>query len=317
MSLPLRLIVWVRSRALWFLGIDIEQIRIDDPRLVQDLPMGDPNEFNMVAVENLLVHTPSGHAFFPTRNSKQTLIRESSTWDAVYSINSHGYLPRNTSTLPRIEGTNCVIPVAQNYYHWLFDELPFTLSARQILSDKEFLVHGSLARYQESAIDFLEIKTRNVAKWIKPELTLLPKERHISGVPPIQIIEELRKTFLGSIEKKSKTEARIYVSRRNSTRSLPKESEFESQLEKIGFKILFLEEMDLFSQIEIFSNAKIIIGAHGAGLSNLVWSSDSTKIFELMPENFHNSCYEKISDLMNLEYRRENYMNRAELLKNL
>ena len=141
LSVPLRFIVWVRSRALWFLGIDIEQLRIDDPRLVCDLTKGNFDQSNLTAVKNLLVHTPSGHAFYPTRNSKQTLVRESSTWDAIYAINTHGYIPRKTSTLPKLEGTNCIIPIAKNYYHWLFDELHFTLSASALMNDKDFLVH--------------------------------------------------------------------------------------------------------------------------------------------------------------------------------
>ena len=185
------------------------------------------------------------------------------------------------------------------------------------MNDKEFLVHGTLASYQKSAIDFLEINTKNVDRWIKPDATLIPKTRHISGTPPIEIIEELRNTFLGSIGEKSMTEERIYISRRNSTRSLSKESAFESQLQENGFRILFLEELDLFSQIKFFKNAKIVIGAHGAGLSNLIWSRESTKVFELMPDNFHNSCYENISELMNLDYQSLRYANCGDVLNYL
>ena len=302
---------------MWFLGIDIEQLSVQDPRVYCDLDKINDDTSNMLAVNDLLLHTLSGHAFYPTRNSKQTLIRESSTWDAIYAINAHGYLPRKTSALPKFEGISCIIPVARNYCHWLFDELPFTLSAKKLMMEKEYLIHGNVTNYQGSANEFLNIVTKNVEKWVKLETTLIPKVRHLSGTPPIHILEELRHTFLGGIDQNSNTTERIYISRRNSARSLPEELAFEKNLEMEGIEILFLEDLNLFSQIAFFNKARVIIGPHGAGLANLVWANPGTKVFELMPDDFYNPCYSYLASKLQIEYHLVKYSNSYEVFKSL
>jgi len=50
--------------------------------------------------------------------------------------------------------------------------------------------------------------------------------------------------------------------------------------------------------IQLFSMAKLIIGANGDGLSNMIFSSDKVKIIELYPENLGNVCYWHLSQVI-------------------
>ena len=40
-----------------------------------------------------------------------------------------------------------------------------------------------------------------------------------------------------------------------------------------NLKKVYLEDYSLFDQISLFNNAKYIIGVHGAGMSNVVFSN--------------------------------------------
>lgn len=54
---------------------------------------------------------------------------------------------------------------------------------------------------------------------------------------------------------------------------------------KITFKVVVLEEMDILEQIQTFQNAKYVIGQHGAGLTNTVWCNRCKLVFELNSNN--------------------------------
>ena len=52
----------------------------------------------------------------------------------------------------------------------------------------------------------------------------------------------------------------------------------------------------------IFNEAKIIIGSHGAGLTNLIFCEPSTKVIEIGNPNFDCDVFRNISNIQNLNY---------------
>ena len=60
--------------------------------------------------------------------------------------------------------------------------------------------------------------------------------------------------------------------------------EIEYELRTLGFECFDLEGMHFSLQVEIFSQADIVIGAHGAGLSNILFCRRGTAIIEFIPE---------------------------------
>jgi hypothetical protein len=49
------------------------------------------------------------------------------------------------------------------------------------------------------------------------------------------------------------------------------------------------------SCVQLFERAKLIVGAHGAGLSNMIFSRKRTPVVELFPSNMINVCYWHLS----------------------
>jgi capsular polysaccharide biosynthesis protein len=65
-------------------------------------------------------------------------------------------------------------------------------------------------------------------------------------------------------------------------RCLLNEEEVLEVLKNYGFSKYILEDMSLEEQIELFYDGEFVIAAHGAGLSNLIFSSN-IKVLELFP----------------------------------
>jgi hypothetical protein len=80
--------------------------------------------------------------------------------------------------------------------------------------------------------------------------------------------------------------ARIYISRRDSQiRSVHNEPELERVLrEKFGFQPVVLSEISPEQQIRAFAGAAIVVGAHGAGLSNATFMKPDAILFEIFPK---------------------------------
>ncbi|KKK85766.1 hypothetical protein LCGC14_2770020, partial [marine sediment metagenome] len=55
-------------------------------------------------------------------------------------------------------------------------------------------------------------------------------------------------------------------------------------------------------QVELFHSAEIIIGVHGAGLANIVFS-ENLKIIEIHPPKEIKTHYFMLSKALNVEYR--------------
>ena len=96
---------------------------------------------------------------------------------------------------------------------------------------------------------------------------------------------------------------KIYVSRIGTRRSIHGEELIAEHLANQGFRILRAENLTFKEQIHLFSNAKTLIGVHGAGLTNGIWAPQ-TKLIELMPSDRINRCFEWQSNLLESAYER-------------
>jgi len=71
---------------------------------------------------------------------------------------------------------------------------------------------------------------------------------------------------------------RIFIARKIGTRGalrlIENENALISRLNQLGFKKYYLEDLSLGEQIELFYDAQMVVAAHGAGLSNLIFADD-------------------------------------------
>ena len=71
-----------------------------------------------------------------------------------------------------------------------------------------------------------------------------------------------------------------------------------------NFKFYKPETFTFKKQIQLFQNSSIVIGAHGAAFTNIIFCSPGTKIIELIPKDHPNKKCKRISKILNLKYYR-------------
>ena len=114
---------------------------------------------------------------------------------------------------------------------------------------------------------------------------------------------------------------KLYISRsKTRLRRTLNEKKLIPLLKERGFKVVNLEDFNLKEQINFFNNAKIIIGAHGAGFTNLIFCNSlktkATKIIEIFPKNLHKTIgnitdfrdISKIKDIKRYEFTTNNQL---------
>jgi capsular polysaccharide biosynthesis protein len=72
-------------------------------------------------------------------------------------------------------------------------------------------------------------------------------------------------------------------------------------IETHGFEVLYPGELSLAEQIRRFSNAEVVIGAHGGGLTNIIFSNH-IHLIELFTPKYINPCYFAIAGAMGHSY---------------
>jgi capsular polysaccharide biosynthesis protein len=83
---------------------------------------------------------------------------------------------------------------------------------------------------------------------------------------------------------------RIYVSRVDSkSRPMTNEDELVNRLAMQGIEPVIASSMSIQEQISRFHSARLVIGAHGAGLGNIVFCHPKTIMYELIPEHWTDS----------------------------
>jgi hypothetical protein len=97
--------------------------------------------------------------------------------------------------------------------------------------------------------------------------------------------------------------AMIYVWRVDAVhRPLRNEDALVEMLVGYGVEPVVLSTLSLDEQIRLFRDAKLIIGPHGAGLSNVVFAAPGAVLYELLPDHYLNVCINRLAQLRGVHY---------------
>lgn len=105
------------------------------------------------------------------------------------------------------------------------------------------------------------------------EVCLSPKQIHWLASRIKSILPSCTKPF-----------RKLFISRSTALkRKCLNEDEIMSHLSPHGFELIDLSNMPVYDQLKLFSESSIVIGTHGAGLTNLLASKPRTHLVELLP----------------------------------
>lgn len=219
------------------------------------------------------------------------------------------------NTLSLIQGISAI----NNYGHWMLDILPKLCIAEKYYDlnkfdaiylpniNKQFQI-DSLKYFnveEKQFIDGSKIKHLYSNKFTIPQHPYWKKNKYqmdtVSNIDP-QIIKILRKKF---IKKKLSHKKKIFIDRSDSIfyhHQIENYNEIIKFLKKNNFKIIKLTNYKFEDQISLFNNANLIVGAHGAGLTNCIFCRPGTKLIELTNKEFKCDVFKNISKINKMTY---------------
>jgi len=204
-------------------------------------------------------------------------------YEIFFSKKYYNFIRENTNQMISFNKA-FVVGSSNNYYHLLIDWLPrlFALN-KHILKKIDKVIFSSEYLQSNYLVQFIlnELK-------IDKEIIFLEKGSYLfkdSFIPINLSLEEkiffYRRTFSNYM--KFQKEEKIYIVRKDSkNRKIINEEKLIQFLKKQNFKIVKLSKYNFNDQISLFSNAKIIISMHGAGLANLIFCKKSTQVIEIV-----------------------------------
>jgi hypothetical protein len=91
---------------------------------------------------------------------------------------------------------------------------------------------------------------------------------------------------------------KIYLKRgRNAKRLVANADEIEELVAARGFRIVDTDGWDMRQQIELFANTRYLLGAHGAGMTNMIYRRTAPlSVLELRPESWVSTVFERLAN---------------------
>lgn len=246
-------------------------------------------------------------------NSLNAACEHFGTGSLVHKLLNVKYRTEYSST-GRIRNATLLTFNNPSYYHWLFDQLP-KIRAVEKYEHKcnetvNFIVPSSIHQRAVELMKFAGIDPNQLIRWDTGELQvenfLVPVHRNKG------IHYELSKNQLYWIRDRLCSRAsssqhegqkRIYISREDAqSRHITNEGELLNQLTDIGFKKYVLSEMSIERQIGLFSSADVVMGPHGAGLSNIIFGNDLT-VIEILFDTKQDGFFFPVAELFDHKHR--------------
>lgn len=188
-----------------------------------------------------------------------------------------------------------------NFFHWMTEILPRLLTLRRAGGAADWYVVDAWAAFQREALAALGVPLDRV---IQPH-GLLHIEADTLVVPSIRPLQELpataRALSAGLGVGVAQAVRRVFVDRRRSRR-IANATALAATLDHLGFARVFPEDLPLREQIALFRGADIVLGQHGAGLTNIMHCRPETLVIEIMPEGTVRTCYPLLSRLFGLRH---------------
>lgn len=198
------------------------------------------------------------------------------------------------------------LPWHHNIFHWMIEILPRLLlyDLSEDLHHLKLVAPKSSPRFVRESLRLTGYEDRvcfvedGVYRFEK--LHILSRLSTTADVSPFAIEwlnRKMKKSKVGTSKK------RIYVSRADAKiRFVVNEQEVLDILSDFGFETVTMSQYPLEKQIEIFQQAEIVVGSHGAAFSHVAFMEPGATFIEFFESGHINQCYYRIASLKNLKY---------------
>lgn len=189
-----------------------------------------------------------------------------------------------------------------NYLHFLYENLGRILYLKMLGINYNFVIAAPFDTLEDAKQDIKFLNSPFDILKIDLQKSFLPMHYYqnikinkvVDTNPNILIHLEnysfvsklLRQTF----RKDGVAKNNIYISRKNAKshdpRFIKNEELIENYYKELGYSIVYNENLTFSEQIDLYSNAKNIVGISGTGLINILFAPDDCKLTELRTSNY-------------------------------
>lgn len=219
-------------------------------------------------------------------------------------VTSRWWMPATQRVSGRVAVLNA--RYCHNFFHWMIEILPRLAVLERAGIAADYYLVDCLKPYQRQALTALGIGHEQM---IQPHclLTLAADEIVLPSFPSPGCLRTHASRLLAGLAAAGPVtqSRRIYITRRaTGTRTLHNEPAVERQLRAEGFETHAMECYPLATQARLISEAEIVVGTHGAGLSNLIFARPGTEVIEFVPAaRFNYACYPKRTRFFGLDHQ--------------
>lgn len=179
-----------------------------------------------------------------------------------------------------------------NYYHWLLEQV---LKLRQIEHYESqtgetvtLVVSLNALPYVYDCLDLLGYDDERYIVWDGDPIAIGRLVVPSMPEPTPASLSWLRSRLLSAVDTSGcepKQRRRLYVSRQNTTRGrkVANIDAVRSVLDRYDIEMVNFEEHSIAEQVRLVHSAALLVGPHGAGLTNLLWG-DRLAVVELFNE---------------------------------
>ncbi len=244
------------------------------------------------------------------------------TLNVGYSIRDIPKIKNTTSSANSPKTIDCAVLLHnkwnQGYYHWTAETLT-RLEGIERYQEKtgtrpKLIVGPELNRFQRQSLELLGYDQDDLIRWDRWKANVdrfiipsIRRELNLGETSPVAYWW-LRKKMRSAVAEEDcetidNTSNRIYISREDAPRrQVCNENEVMNTLDKYGFEKYTLSDQTIAENISLFSQADVIVGPHGAGLTDIIYSDDAT-IIELFRSNDVRPTYYVLANQLGHEYR--------------
>lgn len=213
-----------------------------------------------------------------------------------------------------------------SFYHWMLEYLPrlrlLDHYEKETGYEPTVLIESDSPKFVRDTLELAGYGTSRCEEWTGGEkcvkhLIVPSKRTHAfnyqdpseSNYQPSQtdyywLRDKIRSNSnqnRSTVDKSSK----IYISRQKAPpkrgRKVANYHQFVNELRDQGFTPYILEDLSFQEQVDLFTDADVILGPHGAGFANMIFSNDPL-IIEMFPNNIVRPHFYFLSNVMDFEY---------------
>jgi capsular polysaccharide biosynthesis protein len=212
--------------------------------------------------------------------------------------------------LPRYPGTSATIaaPGARNYFHWMIEVSPRLFALREYLRqglgplDRILLFYEEPAGFITQTIELLFPDLAPRIEYCTHSMCLLEEclffidqrryEDHNSRMKTTTaFLSEAVDGLLARLPRGPGGGRAILISRADApTRQIVNEAVLLEAFADLGLERVAFSELPLRRQMEVMAEARLVIGAHGAGLTNTIFCRPGTAVVEINTTQYIRRC---------------------------